>query len=67
MLIGDVIKDTIWFVIYFSSKLTCIYFGSWDNNKEWSISMNENEDIQVDIYIEMRLFLSNCYYIIKFR
>ena len=29
----------------FFSKLSCIHFGSWDGNKEWSVSMNENEDI----------------------
>eukprot|EP00111_Clytia_hemisphaerica_P001219 TCONS_00003478-protein len=28
------------------SKLSCIHFGSWDGNKEWSVSMNENEDIE---------------------
>ena len=31
----------------FFSKLSCIHFGSWDGNKEWSVSMNENEDIEV--------------------
>ncbi|XP_053408161.1 WD repeat and HMG-box DNA-binding protein 1-like isoform X2 [Mercenaria mercenaria] len=29
-----------------SSKLTCMHFSSWDNNKEWSISMPDDEEIQ---------------------
>ncbi|KAL4237943.1 WD repeat and HMG-box DNA binding-domain containing protein 1 [Mactra antiquata] len=28
------------------SKLTCMHFSSWDNNKEWSINMPDDEDIQ---------------------
>ncbi|XP_055956796.1 WD repeat and HMG-box DNA-binding protein 1 [Patella vulgata] len=28
------------------SKLTCMHFGSWDNAKEWSITMPDDEDIQ---------------------
>jgi len=32
------------------SQLVCMHFGSWDNAKEWSISMPIGEDIQVLTY-----------------
>nr|CAB3267679.1 WD repeat and HMG-box DNA-binding protein 1-like [Phallusia mammillata] len=28
------------------SKLKCVHFSSWDNNKQWSVDMPEGEDIQ---------------------
>ncbi|ESP02838.1 hypothetical protein LOTGIDRAFT_110682 [Lottia gigantea] len=28
------------------SKLTCLHFGSWDNCKEWTVTMDDDEDIQ---------------------
>ncbi|KAH3854450.1 WD repeat and HMG-box DNA-binding protein 1-like [Dreissena polymorpha] len=28
------------------SKLTCMHFSSWDNNKEWSVTMPEEEVVQ---------------------
>jgi len=28
------------------SKLTCLHFGSWDTNKEWSLSMPAGEEIK---------------------
>jgi len=28
------------------SKLVCVHFGSWDNSKEWTITMPEGESIQ---------------------
>ena len=34
------------------SKLTCMHFGSWDNNKEWSTPMNDDEEIMVIHYLE---------------
>lgn len=29
----------------FCSKLTCMHFSSWDNNKEWSVNMPKEEEI----------------------
>uniref|UniRef100_A0A8B9PAV2 WD repeat and HMG-box DNA-binding protein 1 n=1 Tax=Apteryx owenii TaxID=8824 RepID=A0A8B9PAV2_APTOW len=29
-----------------ASKLHCIHFGSWDANKEWTVDMPEDEDIE---------------------
>ena len=31
------------------SKLVCMHFSSWDNVKEWSVSMPDNEDIMVSV------------------
>nr|XP_039249146.1 WD repeat and HMG-box DNA-binding protein 1-like [Styela clava] len=28
------------------SKLTCIYYSSWEGNKEWSVEMPDDEDIK---------------------
>ncbi|KAL3873463.1 hypothetical protein ACJMK2_036576 [Sinanodonta woodiana] len=28
------------------SKLMCMHFGSWDSNKEWTVSMPDEEEIQ---------------------
>ncbi|XP_048732901.2 WD repeat and HMG-box DNA-binding protein 1-like [Ostrea edulis] len=28
------------------SKLTCMHFGSWDNSKEWTIPMDDGEEIE---------------------
>lgn len=28
------------------SKLTCMHFSSWDNNKEWSITLPEGEEVK---------------------
>lgn len=30
-----------------SSLLVCMHFGAWDNSKEWSLPMPENENIEV--------------------
>ncbi len=29
------------------SKLVCMHFSSWDNVKEWSVAMPDDEDIMV--------------------
>jgi len=34
-------------VIVVCSQLVCMHFGSWDNAKEWTMSMPAGEDIQV--------------------
>lgn len=28
------------------SKLTCMHFSSWDNTKEWSVTMPDDEEVQ---------------------
>jgi len=33
------------------SQLVCMHFGSWDNAKEWTLSMPAGEDIQVTVLI----------------
>ena len=42
--------------IFFFSKLKCVHFGSWDTNKEWTITMPVNEEIQA-ITLGIRLFV----------
>ena len=34
------------------SKIVCMHFSSWDNVKEWSVPMPDNEEIMVRMYKE---------------
>lgn len=44
------------------SRLVCMHFSSWDNVKEWSVPMPDNEEIMVRMYkekLEIRLSLGS--------
>lgn len=43
------------FIIY--SKLECLHFGTWDSNKEWTIEMSEDEEIEVSISYCLAFYL----------
>ena len=34
------------------SKIVCMHFSSWDNVKEWSVPMPDNEEIMVRMFKE---------------
>lgn len=36
------------FLCYSSSKLVCMHFACWDNNKEWTVDMPSGENIKVN-------------------